>query len=95
MSFSCNIWMEKSHVAGWKPFLQDYTGANVTPEIFLKVLQGEDPGVGSRKVIASGPNDRIFFYFADHGANSWNESWFHDFASFDKIEPSFRPCGFP
>ena len=25
-------------------------------------------GIGSGKVIASGPNDHVFVYFADHGA---------------------------
>lgn len=25
-------------------------------------------GIGSGKVVASGPNDTVFFYFADHGA---------------------------
>ena len=47
---------------------KDYTGKDVTPEVFLKVLQGQDPGVGSGKVIKSGPNDRVFVNFADHGA---------------------------
>ncbi|KAH9371507.1 hypothetical protein HPB48_017496 [Haemaphysalis longicornis] len=30
---------------------KDYTGDNVTPHNFLRVLQGIDPGVGTRKVI--------------------------------------------
>ncbi|XP_040583064.1 legumain isoform X2 [Lepeophtheirus salmonis] len=46
----------------------DYTGKNVRPDIFIKVLEGTNPGVGSQKVIDSGPQDRIFVYFADHGA---------------------------
>jgi hypothetical protein len=32
-----------------------------------QVLIGQDPGVGSRKVLKSGPNDRVFINFADHG----------------------------
>lgn len=53
--------------------LKDYTGRHVTPEVFLKVLTGDQDGVekltGSKgKVIKSGPNDHVFVYFADHGA---------------------------
>jgi legumain len=33
----------------------------------VQVLIGQDPGVGSRKVLKSGPNDRVFINFADHG----------------------------
>jgi legumain len=37
----------------------------------VQVLAGDAEGmlgVGSGKVIASGPHDTVFFYFADHGA---------------------------
>lgn len=48
---------------------KDYTGNLVTPENFLDVLQGRRPrDGGTGKVIASGPRDHIFVYFADHGA---------------------------
>lgn len=51
---------------------KDYTGLkDVTPEVFLDVLQGESKkvkGKGSGKVINSGPNDHIFVNFVDHGA---------------------------
>lgn len=47
---------------------KDYVGRDVTPENFLKIMQGEDmTGVGSGKTLHSGPNDRVFVYFADHG----------------------------
>ena len=50
---------------------KDYTGLDgVTPEIFLNVLQGAKDklnGMGSGKVINSGPNDHIFVNFVDHG----------------------------
>ncbi|KAK8765121.1 hypothetical protein V5799_032271 [Amblyomma americanum] len=45
---------------------KNYTGGSVTSENFLQVLQGQNIGVGSAKVIASGPNDRIFV-FSGHG----------------------------
>lgn len=50
---------------------KDYTGEDVTPENFLKVLQGDAEGlrgVGSGKVLQSGPNDRVFINLVDHGA---------------------------
>lgn len=49
---------------------KDYTGAQVTPQNFLKVLKGqaeEMKGVGSGKVLQSGPNDNVFVFFSDHG----------------------------
>lgn len=50
---------------------KDYTGKDVTPKNFLNVLQGKKSamnGIGSGKVIASGPDDNVFVYFTDHGA---------------------------
>ena len=50
---------------------KDYTGADVTPKTFMNVLKGNKDalnGVGSGKVIDSGPDDHVFVYFADHGA---------------------------
>ncbi|XP_047493360.1 legumain-like [Penaeus chinensis] len=50
---------------------KDYTGMDVTPENFLKVLSGDAAGlqgVGSGKVLKSGPNDRVFVNLVDHGA---------------------------
>ena len=49
----------------------DYTGAAVSAEIFFAVLAGDAAAVqgkGSGKVIASGPRDRVFLFFSDHGA---------------------------
>jgi legumain len=50
---------------------KDYIGEDVTPEVFLKVLQGDEQGlrgVGSGKVLKSGANDHVFINFVDHGA---------------------------
>ncbi len=53
----------------YKGVPKDYVGDDNNPETFLKVLQGMDmDGVGSGKTIASGSNDHVFVYFADHGA---------------------------
>jgi len=51
----------------------DYKGEEVRPDIFLKVLSGNAKAVHKSlgrkgRVIKSGPSDRIFVYFADHGA---------------------------
>jgi legumain len=51
---------------------KDYTSKHITPKNFLAVLSGDAAAMakvpGSGRVIDSGPNDRIFVYFADHGA---------------------------
>ncbi|KAM7525615.1 hypothetical protein LguiA_015517 [Lonicera macranthoides] len=48
---------------------KDYTGSNVTAENLYAVLLGNKNAVkgGSRKVVDSKPNDRIFLYYSDHG----------------------------
>jgi len=51
--------------------LKDYTGQFVNPTNFLKVLTGDAKGmkgIGSGRVIKSGPNDHVFVNFVDHGA---------------------------
>ncbi|CAG7732747.1 unnamed protein product [Allacma fusca] len=51
--------------------VKDYVGDDVTPENFMKVLLGDEEGlkgVGSGKVLKSGPNDHVFINFVDHGA---------------------------
>ncbi|CAG2163286.1 unnamed protein product [Oppiella nova] len=46
-----------------------YTKDEVTPENFLAVLKGDvDLEKQGKKVVKSGPNDRIFVYLDDHGA---------------------------
>jgi legumain len=46
----------------------DYTGAAVTPQTFLAVLQGNASAVGGGKVLQSTADDYVFINFADHGA---------------------------
>ncbi|KAG8296251.1 hypothetical protein J6590_060920 [Homalodisca vitripennis] len=51
--------------------LKDYTRGEVKPENFLNVLTGDSElmkGVGSGKVLRSGPNDHVFVYFSGHGS---------------------------
>ncbi|XP_078662942.1 legumain-like [Branchiostoma floridae x Branchiostoma belcheri] len=50
---------------------KDYTRFDVTAKNFLRVLKGDREGVagiGSGKVIESGPHDNVFVYYTDHGA---------------------------
>ena len=52
----------------------DYTGADVTAATLLAVLLGDQGTVdkvapnSTRRVLASGPTDRLFLFFVDHGA---------------------------
>lgn len=49
----------------------DYTGNTVTPKNFINILLGNKAamkGIGSGKVLESGPDDNVFIYFTDHGA---------------------------
>ncbi|KAK4302828.1 hypothetical protein Pmani_025114 [Petrolisthes manimaculis] len=55
----------------YEGIMKDYTGEDVTPQNFLKVLAGDKEGlrgVGSGKVLESGPHDRVFINMVDHGA---------------------------
>jgi legumain len=62
-----------NHIGGddvYKGVVKDYTGTAVTPETFTAVLTGDENavrGLGSGKVLKSGPNDKVFVYFTDHG----------------------------
>ncbi|CAF3568370.1 unnamed protein product [Rotaria sordida] len=49
----------------------DYTRTDVTPKNFINILLGNKEamqGIGSGKVLESGPDDNVFIYFTDHGA---------------------------
>ncbi|XP_022714470.1 vacuolar-processing enzyme delta-isozyme-like [Durio zibethinus] len=55
----------------YKGVPKDYTGEDVNLNNFLGVILGNKTrltGGGSGKVVDSGPNDRIFIYYADHGS---------------------------
>lgn len=51
----------------YKGVPKDYTGNNLDSLNFLNVLMGKTMNVGSGKTLNTGPKDRIFVYFADHG----------------------------
>ena len=55
--------------------MQDYRGEAVTAANFLSVLAGEEPAVigSSGRTIKSGPDDRVFVFYADHGAPGKDE----------------------
>jgi legumain len=45
----------------------DYSGADVTPEVFVNVLTGVATNTGSGKVLKSTSSDKVFVNFVDHG----------------------------
>lgn len=54
----------------YKGVPKDYTGEEVTSNNLLAAILGNKTAIkgGSGKVIKSGPNDRIFIYYSDHGS---------------------------
>lgn len=46
----------------------DYTGKDVTPENFMKILKGEKTKGGNGKTLKSNSKSKVFVNFADHGA---------------------------
>lgn len=49
----------------------DYRGADVNPEVFLAVLEGNQEAVkgkGTEKVVQSTSKDNVFVFYSDHGA---------------------------
>ncbi|KAG2427725.1 hypothetical protein HXX76_012050 [Chlamydomonas incerta] len=51
----------------------DYRGSDVSAAVFLAVLEGNASALpaatrGSGRVLASGPYDRVFVFYSDHGA---------------------------
>jgi len=49
---------------------KDYVGSTVTATNVINVLTGNAEamrGVGNGKVLKSGPNDNVFFFYSDHG----------------------------
>ncbi|CAG2112997.1 unnamed protein product, partial [Medioppia subpectinata] len=67
--FPGKVFNHPSHKDVYPGVPKDYTGKEVTPENFLKVLAG-DQGLKNegKKVLESGPNDHVFVFFDDHGA---------------------------
>ncbi|RZF32682.1 hypothetical protein LSTR_LSTR004110 [Laodelphax striatellus] len=54
----------------YKGVPKDYTLDDVNPKNFINILKGNKEalaGIGSGRVIESGPNDHIFINFVDHG----------------------------
>jgi legumain len=54
----------------YKGCKKDYTGNDVTAKNFLNIITGNAAamkGIGSGKVLQSGPNDNVFINFSDHG----------------------------
>ncbi len=41
----------------------------MTPEIFIKILQGQKTSAGNGKTLTSTSTDTVFINFSDHGAS--------------------------
>ncbi|KAH9626253.1 hypothetical protein KSS87_017210 [Heliosperma pusillum] len=54
----------------YKGVPKDYTGDSLTTSNLLAAILGDKNAIkgGSGKVVNSGPNDRIFIYYSDHGS---------------------------
>lgn len=77
----------------------DYKGDNVSPQLFLDVLEGNRTAVngkGSGKVLSTNPSDNVFMFFSDHGAPNLiafpNEYLYADklLATFERIKGKFN-----
>jgi len=51
----------------YKGCKKDYTGAAVTPDMFVAIMTGDASKTGGRPVLKSTAQDRVFIFFTDHG----------------------------
>jgi legumain len=51
----------------YKGCKKDYTGAAVTPDMFVAIMTGDASKTGGRPVLQSNSGDRVFIFFTDHG----------------------------
>jgi len=51
----------------YKGCKKDYTGAAVTPDMFVAIMTGDASKTGGRPVLKSTSSDRVFIFFTDHG----------------------------
>lgn len=63
------IYNDYAHKDVYAGVPKDYVGNAVTAANFIKVINGIDPGVGTHKILKSGPNDKVFIFFDDHGGD--------------------------
>ncbi|GAB6026338.1 hypothetical protein CHUAL_012541 [Chamberlinius hualienensis] len=69
--FPGKIFNKPGYVDVYHGVKKDYTGSDVTSKNFLNVLLGDESamtGIGSGRVLKSGPNDHVFIFYSDHGA---------------------------
>ena len=66
--FPGKIFNDYSHQDVYAGVKIDYRGDDITSTNVVKVLLGQHPGVGTDRVLNSTVNDRVYLYFADHGA---------------------------
>ncbi|TGZ71383.1 hypothetical protein CRM22_002690 [Opisthorchis felineus] len=67
--FRGKVFNDYAHKDVYEGVQIDYREEDVTPENFMRALKGDkDLEATGKKVLNSGPEDHVFVYFADHGA---------------------------
>ncbi|KER21597.1 hypothetical protein T265_10113 [Opisthorchis viverrini] len=66
--FPGQVFNDYEHEDVYKGVVIDYRGKDVKPDIFRKVLEGDEKlEKEGKKVLKSGPDDNVFIYFTGHG----------------------------
>lgn len=72
----------------------DYTGKDVNSDNFKAILTGDSSKAGGKKVLRSTKEDRVFVYYADHGADRNilfpNGDWVDDYDAFATIKKGYQ-----
>ncbi|GAA50295.1 legumain, partial [Clonorchis sinensis] len=68
--FKGQVFNDYAHKDVYEGVQIDYKKEDVTPENFLRALKGDkELELAGKKVLNSGPEDYVFIYFSDHGAD--------------------------
>ena len=77
----------------------DYSGQDITPEVFLAILSGDAEtvkkatGKENPKVLNAGPDDTVFTYFMDHGNEDFvmvGRDYVHSDALIDALKTAYE-----
>lgn len=69
--FPGKVFNDYKHKDVYQGVLIDYRKDEVTPQNFMRALKGDkELEANGKKVLKSGPEDHVFIYFSDHGAES-------------------------
>lgn len=72
----------------------DYTGADVTPDNFMAIMSGDSSKTHGKKVLKSTKQDRVFVYYADHGADKNilfpGGGWMDDYLVYSMLKQGYQ-----